>query len=59
MKRELEELAAYLYRELDFSNGCYLMTGTGIIPGTDFTLQSGDEITIEIDNLGSLFQIVE
>ena len=58
MKRELEELAEYLYRELDFSNGCYLMTGTGIIPGTDFTLQSGDEITIEIDNLGSLFQVV-
>ncbi len=59
MKRELEELAAYLFRELDFSNGCYLMTGTGIVPGTDFTLESGDEITIEIDNLGRLFQTVE
>lgn len=59
MKRELEELVSYLYRELDFSKGCYLMTGTGIVPGTDFTLQSGDQITIEIDQLGKLVQTVE
>ncbi len=59
MKRELEELVSYLYRELDFSNGCYLMTGTGIVPGTDFTLQSGDQITIKIDGLGKLVQTVE
>lgn len=59
MKRELEELVSYLYRELDFLDGCYLMTGTGVVPGTDFTLQSGDQITIEIDNLGKLVQAVE
>ena len=59
MKRKPEELAAYLYREMDFPNGCYLMTGTGIVPGTDFTLQSGDRISISIDELGSLVQTVE
>lgn len=59
MKRELKELVSYLYRELKFSMGCYLMTGTGIVPGTDFTLQSGDRITIQIENLGSLVQSVE
>jgi 2-dehydro-3-deoxy-D-arabinonate dehydratase len=59
MKRKPEELAAYLYREMDFPNGCYLMTGTGIVPGTDFTLQSGDRISIAIDQLGSLVQTVE
>jgi len=59
MKRELEELVGYLYRELDFKKGCYLMTGTGIVPGTDFTLRSGDEISIQIENLGTLVQTVE
>lgn len=59
MKRELKELVSYLYRELKFSKGCYLMTGTGIVPGTDFTLQSGDRITIQIENLGTLVQSVE
>lgn len=59
MKRKPEELAAYLFREMDFPNGCYLMTGTGIVPGTNFTLQSGDRITISIDQLGSLIQTVE
>ena len=59
MKRKPEELAAYLFREMDFPNGCYLMTGTGIVPGTDFTLKSGDRITISIDQLGSLIQTVE
>lgn len=59
MKRKPEELAAYLFREMDFPNGCYLMTGTGIVPGTDFTLQSGDRITVSIDRLGSLVQTVE
>ncbi len=59
MKRKPEELAAYLYREMNFPNGCYLMTGTGIVPGTDFSLQSGDCISISIDQLGSLVQTVE
>ncbi len=59
MKRSLEELAGYLFRELEFPQGCYLMTGTGIVPGTDFTLKSGDRISIAIESIGTLTQTVE
>ena len=51
MKRSFPELAEYLYRELDFPNGALLMTGTGIVPPDDFTLQSGDLVRIAIDGL--------
>lgn len=54
MKRELPELAGYLYRELDFPQGCYLMTGTGMVPGNDFTLQVGDVVAITIEGIGTL-----
>lgn len=58
MKRTLEELVGYVYRECDFPAGCLIMTGTGIVPGSDFTLQSGDEISISIDAVGTLVNIV-
>lgn len=54
MKRQLPELASWLFREMEFSNGCFLMTGTGLVPGNDFTLQSGDEVSITIDGIGTL-----
>ena len=54
LKRSLEELVEFLYRELDFPNGAMLMTGTGVVPGTDFTLTSGDVVKIEIEGLGVL-----
>jgi 2-dehydro-3-deoxy-D-arabinonate dehydratase len=54
MRRPPEELVAYLYRHNSFPNGCYLLTGTGIVPQRDFTLASGDEIEIAIDSLGTL-----
>ena len=38
MKRNFEDLAAYLYRELDFPRGAFLMTGTGIVPQESFSL---------------------
>jgi 2-dehydro-3-deoxy-D-arabinonate dehydratase len=59
MKRTFEDLAAYLYRETSFPCGVFLMTGTGIVPGTDFTLQSGDDIRITIENIGTLQNPVE
>ncbi len=59
MKRRLDELAEWLFRELDFPQGVYLMTGTGIVPPSTFTLQSGDRIHIEIDGLGVLENAVE
>jgi 2-dehydro-3-deoxy-D-arabinonate dehydratase len=48
MERPLQELADYLYRELDFPMGTFLMTGTGIVPSDDFTLSAGDIIRISI-----------
>lgn len=58
MKRELVELADWLFRELTFPSGCLLMTGTGIVPGDGFTLQSGDEIRIAIGPIGILVNVV-
>lgn len=54
LKREQEELISYLFRELDFPRGVYLMTGTGIVPPDNFTLASGDTVRIGIDGLGTL-----
>ena len=54
MKRSLTELAEYLYRGFDFRTGCYLMTGTCLVPPNDFTLNVNDEVTIRIDGIGTL-----
>jgi 2-dehydro-3-deoxy-D-arabinonate dehydratase len=59
MKRKPEELVEYLYRETSFPGGCILLTGTGIVPPDTFTLQSGDEIAITIDGIGTLRNPVE
>lgn len=54
MKRTPAELASYLYRESSFPNGCYLLTGTGVVPPGGFTLARGDEIRITIEPIGTL-----
>jgi 2-dehydro-3-deoxy-D-arabinonate dehydratase len=59
IKRSLNELVSYVYRESSFPFGCLIMTGTGIVPGSDFTLQSGDEIRISIDHIGILINTVQ
>jgi 2-dehydro-3-deoxy-D-arabinonate dehydratase len=59
MKRTLEELVSFVYRECSFPHGCLIMTGTGIVPGSDFTLKSRDEIKISIDNIGTLINTVQ
>jgi 2-dehydro-3-deoxy-D-arabinonate dehydratase len=58
MKREPEELVEYLYRETTFQTGCYLLTGTGVVPPDAFTLQSGDEVKITIEPIGTLRNVV-
>jgi len=58
MKRTLQELVSFVYRECSFPNGCLIMTGTGIVPGSDFTLMSCDEIRISIDHIGTLVNTV-
>src|SRR5215212_9312983 len=51
IKRSFEELAAYLGRELAFPGGAFLMTGTGIVPEDDFTLEAGDLVGISVGDL--------
>ena len=48
IKRPLDELADYLFMELDFPKGAFLLTGTGIVPGQDFSLTPGDVVAITI-----------
>lgn len=59
MKRELPELVEYLTRECSFPTGCFLMTGTGIVPPDDFSMISGDIVKISIENIGTLINTVE
>ncbi len=54
MKRKAPELAGYLFRQNSFPAGCFLLTGTGVVPPSDFTLRAGDEIRITIEPIGTL-----
>jgi 2-dehydro-3-deoxy-D-arabinonate dehydratase len=58
LKRHPAELAQWLFRDQSFPDGCFLLTGTGIVPDAGFTLQSADEIRIEIDGIGRLINPV-
>jgi 2-dehydro-3-deoxy-D-arabinonate dehydratase len=54
MRRPFEELAGYLFRELSHPHGAVLLTGTGLVPPDDFTLEDGDLVEIEIEGVGAL-----
>ncbi|MER3438059.1 MAG: fumarylacetoacetate hydrolase, partial [Chloroflexota bacterium] len=54
MHRTFDDLVRYVRRCNDFPHGVLLMTGTGIVPPSDFTLADGDEVEIIIDGIGSL-----
>jgi 2-dehydro-3-deoxy-D-arabinonate dehydratase len=58
MKRSFTELAQFLFRECDFDHGCFLMTGTCLVPPNDFTLHEGDVVSITIDPIGTLTNTV-
>ncbi len=51
MKRPPEELVAYLCRELDFPQGVFLMTGTGIVPPDDLSVTCGDLVRVSVGSL--------
>lgn len=52
--RTFEDLVGYLRRYNEFPAGVMLMTGTGIIPPSEFTLEAGDDVEIAINGIGSL-----
>jgi 2-dehydro-3-deoxy-D-arabinonate dehydratase len=58
LKRDPKILVEYLRRDNSFPFGCFLMTGTGIVPPSSFTLKSGDQIRITIEPIGTLENVV-
>lgn len=58
LHRRLDELAGYLFRELDFPEGVVLSTGTSLVPDLPFTLQPDDVITVDITDVGTLVNTV-
>jgi 2-dehydro-3-deoxy-D-arabinonate dehydratase len=54
LKRDPKVLVEYLFRDNLFPSGCFLMTGTGIVPPSSFTLAGGDRIRITIEPIGTL-----
>lgn len=58
LKRDPKTLVEYLFRDNSFPAGVFLMTGTGIVPPSSFTLQSGDMVRITIEPIGVLENVV-
>jgi 2-dehydro-3-deoxy-D-arabinonate dehydratase len=58
LKRDPRTLVDYLFRNNSFPHGCFLLTGTGIVPPDAFSLAIGDEIRISIDHIGTLVNSV-
>ncbi|MDH5398957.1 MAG: fumarylacetoacetate hydrolase family protein [Cyclobacteriaceae bacterium] len=58
IKRRFEDLIKYLFEEYDFPEGVFLLTGTGVVPPDEFTLQPDDVVNIEIDGIGKLVNTV-
>lgn len=54
MARTFSDLIAWLGRDNSFPHGAFLLTGTGIVPDSDFALAPGDLVTITIDGIGTL-----
>lgn len=59
MKRSHQELVDFLYRGCAFPEGCFLMTGTCLVPDNSFTLQDNDRVEISIDHIGQLTNNVQ
>lgn len=57
-RRDPRTLAEYLFRDNRFPDGCFLLTGTGIVPPPSFSLRPGDEIRITIGPIGTLVNVV-
>lgn len=56
--RPFEALVEYLFRDNSFPHGCFLMTGTGIVPPDEFTLRQGDVVIITMEPVGTLTNTV-
>jgi len=54
MKRRFADLGDWLGRANAFPHGVILLTGTGVVPPDDFTLEPGDVVTIDVPKIGQL-----
>ena len=54
LKRDPNDLVSFLFRDNSFPSGVFLMTGTGVVPADDFTLNKGDVIRISIEGIGTI-----
>ncbi|MGH7127222.1 MAG: fumarylacetoacetate hydrolase family protein [Planctomycetaceae bacterium] len=54
MARGFDDLIAWLGRDNEFPHGAILLTGTGVVPPDDFTLEGGESVSIEITGIGTL-----
>ncbi len=54
MARQLEDLVQWLTRDNDLPNGAFMLTGTGVVPDSSFTLAKDDTVHISIDGIGTL-----
>jgi 2-dehydro-3-deoxy-D-arabinonate dehydratase len=54
LNRSFDDLIQYLFRCQHFPVGVLLSTGTGIVPPLDISLESGDVVTITVDQIGTL-----
>jgi 2-dehydro-3-deoxy-D-arabinonate dehydratase len=54
IERPLPSLVDWLFAEEQFPDGVIISTGTGIVPEMEFTLEPGDVVTIEIEEVGTL-----
>jgi 2-dehydro-3-deoxy-D-arabinonate dehydratase len=54
MRRSFGDLVDWLFRAMDFPAGVVLLTGTGLVPGSDFTLHEGDRVVVDVSEIGVL-----
>ena len=54
IKRGFGELRGFMFQSQVFPFGCALLTGTGIVPDDNFTLEEGDTVRIRISGIGCL-----
>jgi 2-dehydro-3-deoxy-D-arabinonate dehydratase len=54
LHRRFDEMVTYLFLENDFPDGVFLCTGTALVPESQFSLESGDMVQIDIEQLGTL-----
>jgi 2-dehydro-3-deoxy-D-arabinonate dehydratase len=54
MVRTCEELVSFLTRHNVVPETAVLLTGTSLVPPDEFTLHPGDEVRLDLENVGSL-----